>query len=118
MFIRCLLSIVALLPISVGVVESQAPAAPGPRTAPTGEIRGKVVDPTGQPVSNASITVRTGKDTSFAGGTLPRPDGSFVVDGLMPGAYAVRIRAIGHAPIIRGDIAVTPQSAADLGTVT
>ena len=118
MFIRGPLSIVALLSISLGVVESQPPAAPGPRTAPTGEIRGKVVDSTGQPVSNASITVRTGKDTSFAGGTLPRPDGTFVVDGLRPGAYALRIRAIGYAPIIRGDIAVTLQSAADLGTVT
>ena len=118
MFIRCLLSVVALLQIPVGVVESQAPPSRGPEPAPTGEMRGKVVGPTGEPVANASITVRTGKDTSFAGGTLARPDGSFVVDGLRPGAYTVRIRAIGHAPIIRGDIAVTPQSAADLGTVT
>lgn len=118
MSVRCLLSIVALLPMMVSVVESQAPATQGPRTAPTGEIRGTVVDPTGQPVANASVTVRAGKDTAFAGGTLPRPDGRFVVDGLRPGAYSVRIRAIGYAPVVRGDIAVTLQSAADLGTLT
>lgn len=105
MSIRHLLSLVALLPIAV---QAQAP---------TGEIRGKVVGPTGQPVANASITVRAGSDTSFAGGTLPRPDGSFAVDGLRPGTYAVRIRAIGFAPVIRSGIAVTPQRPADLGAV-
>lgn len=109
MSVRRLLSIVALLSISVGVAQSQAP---------TGEVRGKLVGPTGQAVPNASITVRSGKDTSFAGGTLPRPDGSFVVDGLRPGTYAIRIRAIGYAPVIRTGIAVTPQAPADLGAVS
>jgi outer membrane receptor protein involved in Fe transport len=118
MFIRRLLSIVALLPVSFAVAESQAPTAPGLRTAPSGEIRGRVVGPNGQPIPTASITVRSGKDTSFAGGTLPRADGSFVADGLTPGAYAVRIRAIGHAPVMRTGIMVTPQAPADLGTVT
>ena len=111
MSFRSLLSVVTLLAISVGVAEAQAPA-------PTGEIRGKVVGPAGQAVPTASITVRFGKDTSFAGGTLPRPDGSFVVDGLKPGAYAVRIRAIGYAPVIRSGIAVALQKPADLGTIT
>lgn len=118
MSIRHLLSIVALLPISVGAAQSQAPPAGAPKPPPTGEVRGKVVGPTGQPVPNASITVRRGNDTAFAGGTLPRPDGSFIVDGLRPGTYAVRIRAIGFAPVIRSGVAVTPQTPADLGTVT
>src|SRR5688572_5095158 len=99
MITRYLRSIVALLAIPVGVAVSQAP---------TGEVRGKVVGPTGQPIANASITVRMGNDTSFAGGTLPRPDGSFVVDGLKPGTYAVRVRAMGYAPVIRSGVAVTP----------
>ena len=114
---RSLLSVVALLAIALPAAESQSAPA-GPKTAPTGEIRGKVVSPAGHPVPNASITVRAGKDTSFAGGTLPRPDGTFIVDGLRPGAYAVRIRAIGYAPVIRTGIAVTLQTPADLGAVT
>src|SRR5215210_5342301 len=109
MFTRYLHSTVALLSIPFGIAFAQAP---------TGEVRGKVLGPTGQPVANASITVRTGKDTSFAGGTLPRPDGSFVVDGLRPGTYAVRIRAIGYAPVIRSGVTVTPRAPADLGVVT
>jgi hypothetical protein len=117
MSLRILLSVVALLSTSVGVAESQAPA-PKLQTTPTAEIHGRVVGPAGQAIPNASITVRRGTDTSFAGGTLPRPDGSFVVDGLKPGTYAVRIRAIGFAPVIRSGIVVTLQTPATLGTVT
>src|SRR5215207_5603203 len=86
-----------------------APGAPGgpARTAP-GEIRGRLTVVGGQPVTSGSITVQRGAQNAFAGGALPRPDGSFVVDGLQPGTYAVRVRVMGYAPVIRTDVVVSP----------
>jgi ferric enterobactin receptor len=118
MHARSLLSIATLLLFSSGVAVSQGSPPSGPTIAPTGQIRGKVLGGAGQPVPNASISVRHAKDTSYAGGTLPRPDGNFVVDGLKPGTYIVQVRAIGFSPVTRGNVAVTLKAPADLGTVT
>jgi outer membrane receptor protein involved in Fe transport len=63
--------------------------------------------------------VRRAADTSFAGGALPRADGSFQVDGLAPGRYTVRVRALGFAPLVRSDVTITAEHPlADLGTLT
>jgi outer membrane receptor protein involved in Fe transport len=70
-------------------------------------------------ISGGSITVRRLPDTSFAGGALPRPDGSFRVDGLAAGRYTVRIRALGFAPLVRPEVVVSvAQPIVDLGTLT
>jgi outer membrane receptor protein involved in Fe transport len=53
------------------------------------------------------VTVRRSSDTSFAGGALPHPDGSFRVDGLAIGRYTVRIRALGFAPLVRPDVEIS-----------
>jgi ferric enterobactin receptor len=84
-----------------------------------GEIRGRLVETgTGRAVAGGSVTVRRSTDTSFAGGALPRSDGSFRVDGLTPGQYTVRIRALGFAPLMRGDVTITAASpVVDLGTL-
>ena len=73
---------------------------------------------TGRPVAGASITVRRLGDSLFAGGALPRDDGSFRVDGLVPGSYSVRIRALGYASLTRSSVLVTAERAVvDLGTI-
>jgi outer membrane receptor protein involved in Fe transport len=92
---------------------------PAPRPVPAGEITGRLTDSTaGHPVTSGSITVRRAKDASFAGGALPRDDGSFRVDGLAPGRYTVRVRVIGYAPYIRNDLAITAEKpSVDLGTI-
>lgn len=90
---------------------AQAPAAPGRAIAtPPGEIRGRLVDSASQrAVATGSITVRRAGDTSFAGGALPRPDGSFRVDGLLPGRYVLRVRALGFAAFAKNDIVISAQ---------
>jgi hypothetical protein len=83
-----------------------------------GEIRGRLVDSaSGRPVTGGSITIR--RDTLFAGGTLLKQDGSFRVDGLAPGTYSIRVRALGFAPFVRNAVVVTvSQPVADVGVLT
>src|SRR5207253_5557180 len=69
-------------------------AAPGQLPPAPGEIRGTVVSESGTPIPNGSVSVRRGTDTTFVGGALIRPDGSFIVDGLRPGRYSLRVRSM------------------------
>ncbi|MBA3671484.1 MAG: TonB-dependent receptor [Gemmatimonadaceae bacterium] len=83
----------------------------GPRASLTGagEIRGKLVDSaSGRPVTGGSITIR--RDTTFAGGALPKEDGTFRVDGLTPGTYSIRVRSLGFAPFARTGLVITAES--------
>ena len=117
-------------PASVVAAQGGAPQGPpggppgasapgGPARQAGGEIRGRVVIAgAAHAVTSGSITVLRGAGNTFVGGALPRPDGSFVVDGLQPGTYTVRIRAMGYAPVVKTDVAVSPaKSSVDLGTV-
>jgi ferric enterobactin receptor len=58
-------------------------------------------------MTGGSVTVRRAGDSAFVGGALPGADGSFRVDGLRAGRYTLRVRAIGFAPLVRNDIAIT-----------
>jgi ferric enterobactin receptor len=106
--------------LCAGALSAQTPPGAAPR-APSGvgEVRGRLVETgTGRAVTGGSVTVRRSSDTSFAGGALPRSDGSFRVDGLMPGQYTVRIRALGFGPLVRGDVTITAASpVVDLGAL-
>ena len=92
-----------------------------PATArpPLGEIRGRLTDSVaGRAIASGSIAVRRVGDSAFAGGALPKEDGSFRVDGLRPGRYTLRIRAIGFAPVVRNDIAIAADHPiVDLGAI-
>jgi outer membrane receptor protein involved in Fe transport len=106
--------------IAVTSASALAQGAAPPMQAPAGEIRGRLVETaSGAPIGAGSITVRRAADTSFAGGALPDPDGSFRVNGLRPGRYTVRFRAIGFAPLVRNDIVISAeQPVVDLGALT
>ena len=100
---------------------AQVPAAPNRAAiAAPGEIRGRLIDSAShQPIGSGSVTVRRAGDSSFAGGTLPKPDGTFRVDGLAPGRYTLRVRVLGFAQLAKNDIVITADKpAADVGTLT
>ena len=85
-----------------------------------GEIRGRLVESgTNRPITGGSITVRrVGTDTSFAGGALPKADGTFRVEGLVAGRYSVRIRALGFAPVVKSPVVVSAaQPIVELGDI-
>ncbi len=116
--------ILPALAILIGVArgaEGQMTPTAGPRAAGgAGEIRGRLVEAgSGRGITGGSITVRRATDTAFAGGALPRADGSFQVDGLPIGRYVLRVRALGYAPLARADIAITAERPlVDVGTLT
>lgn len=103
---------------SVGANAQGTPPAAMPAAAGIGEIRGRLTDSTsGQPVAVGSITIRRQSDTTFAGGALPKADGTFRVDGLSPGRYTLRFRALGLAPVTRNNLVITADKpVVDLGT--
>ena len=118
-----MLKSVAALLVAVFVRGSQATAqVPIANRAPAGvgEIIGKLADSVShRPFTGGSITVRRVGDSSFAGGALPKPDGSFKVDGLVPGRYSLRVRAIGYAQIVRNDLVISrDKPSIDVGTLS
>jgi outer membrane receptor protein involved in Fe transport len=101
-------------------LSAQVPGAPNRALAtPGGEIRGRLVDSASTlPVSSGSVSVRRAGDTTFAGGTLPKSDGSFRVDGLLPGRYTLRVRVLGFAPLVKGDIVIAADKpVVDVGAI-
>jgi ferric enterobactin receptor len=109
----------AFMVLAGAAAAAQTPAAKRPATGP-GEILGRLVDSTsGRPVTGGSVAVRRAQDSVFASGALPKEDGSFHVDGLTPGRYTLRVRAIGYAPVVRSNIMVTAEKpVVDLGSIT
>ena len=83
-----------------GAAAAQQPAParpPANGAAGPGEIRGKVVDAeSNAPISAASVSVRNAANALVAG-AIVRPDGTFSIEGLQPGAYTLRFTMIGYA---------------------
>src|SRR6478672_13853486 len=109
----------AFVLLSTFVAQSQTPVRAATPAGPSGEIQGRVADSTtNQPVAVGSITIRKQGDTAFVGGTLPKPDGTFRVDGLAPGRYTLRFRSLGLLPVSRNNLVVTADKpVVDLGTL-
>ncbi len=114
-----LLAACAGLPAASGAQVAGPPAGARPTTgAPasgvpqaSGRITGTVVDArSGQPVPDASVAVR-GADSTLVGGGFTAADGTFHLEGLRPGRYAVRVRVLGFAPFTRQEVVLTPAAA-------
>jgi ferric enterobactin receptor len=96
----------SLSAVSVPTLLAQdTPAAPRAPAAGPGEIRGRITEiGSGRSITSGSITVRRGRDSVF-------------VDGLAPGHYSIRIRALGFAPFVRAVEVTAQQPVVDLGTI-
>jgi outer membrane receptor protein involved in Fe transport len=99
---------------------AQTPDSAKQTATDKGEIRGRIVAiGTGQAITSGSISVRRATDTSFVVGAAADSGGSFHVTGLEPGRYAIRVRALGFAPLVRSDVTISREHPlADLGTLT
>lgn len=75
-------------------------AAPALAQRTTANIRGKVTDAAGAPVAGASIAA-TNTSSGARLTTASHTDGGFVLAGLQPGTYDIRIAAMGNAPVSR-----------------
>jgi len=70
-------------------------------------ITGRIIDSVShQPLPYASVTLYKQKDPKPAGGVMTNNKGTFSVDGLAPGNYALTIEIIGYAPHTIGPILV------------
>src|SRR5262249_25043769 len=90
----------------------------------SGTITGRVLDPSGQSVPGATVTL-TKKDTRDVRTFTTTVTGDFVFTALQPGPYLVKVEATGFKAIEKNDLELTASerlSAGDLtlqiGTVT
>ena len=106
-----------------------SPALPGygqplPAAVPAGSARqvagrltGTVVDgATGQPIAYASVAVLSAAGLPVSGGVCGS-DGQFVLAGLAPGIYAVRVSFLGYQELARPGVVVPAGGTVALGTV-
>ncbi|MET0398684.1 MAG: TonB-dependent receptor [Longimicrobiaceae bacterium] len=99
-------------------VPAQGPPAGARPQAPSGVIRGTVLDAaTGSPVPSASVGVWSAADSALVTGAVAGPDGVFRIEGLRPGSYYLRVGALGYTAATPR-VALTPQAPqADLGQI-
>ncbi|HVE78247.1 MAG TPA: carboxypeptidase regulatory-like domain-containing protein [Gemmatimonadaceae bacterium] len=77
--------------------DSAAPATPLPVPRATARLTGRVRRPDGQPVGGARVVVRGARAADSV--ATARPDGTFRLDALPGGTYAVEAFAIGFTPV-------------------
>jgi 5-hydroxyisourate hydrolase-like protein (transthyretin family) len=66
-----------------------------------GRISGHVLDPSGNPVENAEVTIVSQRTSSVRYESKSDKDGRFVQFGLMPGYFMVTVKKAGFAPASR-----------------
>lgn len=71
----------------------------------TASIQGTVLDPQGNAVANAKVTV-TNQATGVAREVVTSPQGFYRVNELPPGAYTVAVEVVGFATSVSKDIAI------------
>jgi ferric enterobactin receptor len=107
--------------LAAGSLPAQGPArgAPGaPPPSGNGEIKGTIVDEkSSAPVARASVSVRVKGSGALVAGAIAGPTGAFRVQGLRPGAYAVRVTFLGFAPKIQDVAVASDKPIVDLGQV-
>lgn len=110
-----ILMLVVTFALAAGELRAQDAARPGPPG--TGEVRGRVVDASGdEPVVGASVAVW--RDSTIVAGDVAQADGGFRVQGLAPGVYRLQITSIGHRTHRSPAFTIGPGALlADIGTV-
>ena len=96
-----------------------APVITGSDSSAAGQIRGKVINGASRtPVVGAAVEVVSAGAATATARTSTDADGAFRIEGLAPGRYRTRIRAVGYGPreLSAVDIASSSTSV-DLATV-
>jgi hypothetical protein len=89
-----LLTLILLTWLSVGVQgQEQSPISKTREEPATGEITGKVVNETGQPLAGAAVLVRSANNRLGGRSTTADSEGNFRVAGLEAGLYSVGANA-------------------------
>jgi hypothetical protein len=83
----------------------------------TGVISGTVVDPQGQVVPGATVTVTNEATTDARTATTDAERGSFQVTGLTPGTYTVRVALQGFGAFERKGVVVSSSERVSIGNV-
>ncbi len=71
----------------------------------TGSISGYVLDPSGQAIANATITLENSKQ-GFTRSTVSAERGFYEFDGLAPAVYKLRVTVPGFAPLVLDAVSV------------
>jgi hypothetical protein len=109
----CAVTLLMLAAVHIDAAAQATTTSAGPT------IAGRVVDSTtNQPVSRAVVEARAAGSTTVAGSGSTSEDGAFRIEGLRPGRYSVRVRAVGYTPRPLRVIELRlPESSYDVGTV-
>ena len=80
----------------------------------TAQVRGTVTDPAHAVLNNAKVTV-TNESTSIATTATTNASGEYVVNGLRPASYAIKVEAPGFRGVVRTGLvlAVSQQATVD-----
>jgi hypothetical protein len=89
---------VVMLALTSLAAEGQTPPQPAEST---GTIRGRVLNESGQPLTNVSVTVRAFRSTGQNSVAITDQEGSFQVSGLAPVAYLISASSPAYTPMLR-----------------
>ncbi len=110
----------ACLAVSAGAAQAQRGGPGGmPGGGPQGNVGGTVVDSTsGEPLRGATVSLWNRADSTLVTGAIAERDGSFAINGLLPGDYYVKVSYVGRRPRVIGGVTVGAGSGrVDLGPV-
>ncbi len=62
-------------------------------------VRGRVVNPFGEPVQAATIRLVSARDTTMVKGAITDRKGQFSIDNVASGPYRLRVNMVGYAPL-------------------
>src|ERR1700692_3135856 len=94
--------------LTVSALSSPPGASAASLVSMSGKILGLVTDASGAPQMGAAVTLLTQQD-KYCGRTLTDEKGSFSFDGLMAGAYSVRVSLASFMPISKHSILLQPR---------
>ncbi|MFM8710401.1 MAG: carboxypeptidase-like regulatory domain-containing protein, partial [Sphingomonadales bacterium] len=84
-----------------------------------GSIKGKLIDSTAkQPVTDATVSVISARDSSLASFTLSTKLGTFEIKNLLPGDYKLVVSSKGLQEVRRSFSITSENKSIDLGSLT